>query len=112
HGGFGGSVPAHGAGWNIADIGMVTAAVDSGLDSAPKGCTGLTIRAYRGAKYEDCHHRAVQCQISHRKQSRRRYNAHVLCGAALGVELIQGIGLNPRGTHMRLVSTRWSLSAA
>jgi hypothetical protein len=36
----------------------------------------------------------------------------VLCGAALGVELIQGIGLKPRGTHMRFVSTRWSLSAA
>jgi len=29
----------------------------------------------------------------------------------LGVGLIQGIGLNPRGTHMRFVSTR-ALSAA
>jgi hypothetical protein len=54
----------------------------------------------------------IQCQITHRKQSRRRYNRDVLCGAALGVGLIQGIGLNPRGTHMRFVSTRWSLSAA
>src|SRR5580698_2633099 len=91
---------------------MVTGAVQSGLDSASKSCTGLSIRAYRGAKDEDCRHRTNRCQISHRKQSRRRYNDHVLCGAALGVELIQGIGLNPRGTHMRLVSTRWSLSAA
>ena len=55
---------------------------------------------------------AIRCQITHRKQSGRRYNGEVLCGAALGVELVQGIGLNPRGTHMRFVSTRWSLSAA
>src|SRR5580692_3180738 len=54
----------------------------------------------------------ICCQITHRKQSRRRYNKVVLCGATLGVGLLQGIGLNPRGTHMRLVSTRWSLSAA
>src|SRR6185312_15643324 len=54
----------------------------------------------------------ICCQITHRKQSGRRYNSGVLCGAALGVGLIQGIGLNPRGTHMRFVSTRWSLSAA
>lgn len=54
----------------------------------------------------------IQCQITHRKQSGRRYNSGVLRGAALGVELVQGIGLNPRGTHMRFVSTRWSLSAA
>ncbi len=55
---------------------------------------------------------AICCQITHRKQSGRRYNKEVLCGAALGVGLVQGIGLNPRGTHMRFVSTRWSFSAA
>jgi hypothetical protein len=54
----------------------------------------------------------IRCQITHRKQSGRRYNVLVLRGAALGVVLMQGIGLNPRGTHMRFVSTRWSLSAA
>jgi hypothetical protein len=111
-GGFGGAVPADRSGWYEADIAVVFGTCEGGFDAPPKGCTRLSVWAHRGAKDQDCHHLAILCQISHRKQSGRRYNADVLCGAALGVELVQGIGLNPRGTHMRFVSTRWSLSAA
>jgi hypothetical protein len=78
----------------------------------PEGCDGLPEVRIGSRNIRFVLIPVIQCQITHRKQSGRRYNIGVLCGAALGVGLVQGIGLNPRGTHMRFVSTRWSLSAA
>jgi len=100
------------SGWNESGVRKALGGVQGGLDAEPEGGTGVSIGANGGAEDQDGRHPVIRCQIYHRKQSGRRYNALVLYGAALGVGLIQGIGLNPRGTHMRFVSTRWSLSGA
>jgi hypothetical protein len=105
-------VPSDRSGWDEARVRVSRRGGKRGFDPSAKGYTGLSIRPDGGTENKDREHPVIRCQISHRKQSGRRYNTVVLCGAALGVELVQGIGLNPRGTHMRLVSTRWSLSAA
>jgi hypothetical protein len=105
-------MPADGTGGYEADSGIAPRRGEGRLDASPECGTWVTIRKNCRSKDQDCGHWPISCQIPHRKQSGRRYNGVVLCGAALGVELIQGIGLNPRGTHMRLVSTRWSLGAA
>ena len=112
HGGFGRPVPADSPGGYEARAGMGAGAGEGRLDPAPEGATGLAIGPHGGAKYQDRHHLWKRTRISHRKQSGRRYNAAILRGAALGVGLAQGIRLNPRGTQMRFVSTRWALSAA
>jgi hypothetical protein len=103
---------ADSAGGDEQCVRVSPAAGQSRLDPPPEGCAGIAVRTHCGTKNQDRDHPAGQCQISHRKQSGRRYTNNVLCGPALGVGPIQGIGLNPRGTHMRFVSTRWSLSAA
>ena len=103
---------ADAASWDEVRAGVFFCTFDRRLNAAAQGGAWASVGAYGGAEDDDCEHFVIQCQISHRKQSGRRYNDGVLCGAALGVELAQGIGLNPRGTHMRFVTSRWSLSAA